>query len=131
MEEHIFYKEDEILISSTRIALPNLVIAVHSVSSLRIDKEEVRFPWIMFAISFFSFLVWIFNPTSEMGQMSLFIGIFLLLISLITWIIQISRRKEALLISLTSGETEYIDKEEVDNLQNVFKAISNAIVFRG
>jgi hypothetical protein len=85
----------------------------------------------MIIASTLCFLVWIFNPNVELGEVGLFIGITLLLIGGIIWLVSKSNRKEAVVISLTSGETEFIEKHEVDDIQSVFNAIGDAIVFRG
>jgi hypothetical protein len=131
IEEHIFLKQEDIVISSTRIVIPNKIIAMHSVSSVTIDKEDIKFPRGMIIASILCFLVWIFNPNVELGEVGLFIGITLLLIGGIIWLVSKSNRKEAVVISLTSGETEFIEKHEVDDIQSVFNAIGDAIVFRG
>lgn len=131
MEEHIFLKQEDIVISSTRIALPNKIIAMHSVSSVTIDKEDIKFPRGMIIASILCFFVWIFNPNTEIGEVGLFIGLTLLLIGGIVWLSLNSSRKEAVVINLTSGETEYIENHEVGDIQSVFNAISDAIVFRG
>lgn len=34
MEKHVFYKDEDILVSSTRISMPDKIIAMHSVSSI-------------------------------------------------------------------------------------------------
>lgn len=131
MEEHVFFKEEEILVSSTRIVLPNKIIAMHTVSSITIDKEEIKRPWILMISAFMSFIVWVFNPDTDGGVVGLSIGFILLIFSGILWYIRKTDRNEAVVISLTSGETVYIDNQEVDDIQSVFNAISNAIVFRG
>jgi hypothetical protein len=131
VEEHIFLKQEDMVISSTRIAIPNKIIAMHSVSSVSIDKEDIKFPRGMIIASILCFLVWIFNTNTEIGEVGLFIGLTLLLIGGIVWLSLNSSRKEAVVINLTSGETEYIENHEVDDIQSVFNAISDAIVFRG
>jgi hypothetical protein len=49
----------------------------------------------------------------------------------VTWIFQESSKKEAIVITLTSGEREYIDNLKFDDIIKVFNAINEAIVFRG
>jgi hypothetical protein len=131
LQEHFFFSEEEIKISSTRIELPNKVIAMHTVSSIKIDKEEIKPPWIMIIGSIVSLLIWIFNPNTEAGLTGLSIGSILIIIAGLYWYLRQSGRNEAVVINLTSGETEYIDNQDVQDIQKVFTAISDAIIFRG
>jgi hypothetical protein len=131
LQEHFFFSEEEIKISSTRIALPNKVIAMHTVSSITIDKEEIKPPRIMIIGSILSLLVWIFNPNTEVGLTGLSIGSILIIIAGFYFYLRQQSRNEAIVINLTSGETEYIDNQDVNDIQKVFNAISDAIIFRG
>jgi hypothetical protein len=131
MEELVFYKQEDILISSTRLSISDKVITMHSVSSIAIDKKEVLFPKGLLISSIFCLLIWFFRPDSEIGVVGLFIGLTLLLVGGITWFFQESSKKEAIVITLTSGEREYIDNLEFDDIIKVFNAINEAIVFRG
>jgi hypothetical protein len=131
MEELVFYKQEDILISSTRLAISDKVITMHSVSSIAIDKEEVIFSKGLLISSIFCLLIWIFRPDSEIGVVGLFIGLTLFFVGGVTWFFQESSKKEAIVITLTSGEREYIDNLEFDDIIKVFNAINEAIVFRG
>jgi hypothetical protein len=131
LQEHFFFSEEEIKISSTRIELPNKVIAMHTVSSIKIDKEEFKPPWIMIFGFLAGFLIWIFNPDTDLGLTGLSIGSILIIIAGLYWYLRQSGRNEAVVINLTSGETEYIDNQDVQDIQKVFTAISDAIIFRG
>jgi hypothetical protein len=131
MEELVFYKQEDILISSTRLAISDKVITMHSVSSIAIDKKEVIFSKGLLISSIFCLLIWIFRPDSEIGVVGLFIGLTLLFVGGVTWFFQESSKKEAIVITLTSGEREYIDNLEFDDIIKVFNAINEAIVFRG
>jgi hypothetical protein len=129
IEEHIFMDNDDILISSTRLVMDNKVIATSAICSFELDKEEVKPPYVIFSLAFLAFFTAIFSPYyNEIGS---FACVVLVTIGLAIWGSRKSNRKEAIILDLASGEREYIDSNDVDNLDEIFNTLNEIIIFRG
>ncbi|MBS4191177.1 hypothetical protein KHA94_13390 [Bacillus sp. FJAT-49705] len=125
MEEHVFLENDDILITSTRLVVGNKTIAISSVCSVELDREEIKPPWIGIAFTLIGLImIFLLNPPS-IGWIITFLGVLIIIIVLFR------NRKEAVIIELLSGENEYISNEKIENLQSVFTAINDVIIFRG
>lgn len=131
VEEHVFHKEEGITVSSSRLVLHNKTIVMNSVCSIELDQEVIRPPYLILGISVFSFLVGMFSVHPLASQWGIFIGIATGIIGVFRWLSGENNKKDAIVIELQSGEKEYIDIKEVDDLQAVFKALNEAIIFRG
>lgn len=131
-QEHVFFENELLKISSTRISFENKTIAMKSVCSVELDTEKVQFPTYIFGIGF---LIALSSSiaTPAAAQALLYIGLFIALFSLALFGIMHSRREKSIIIKLDSGDTEVFSKEDLDeaNLEEVYKSISDAIIFRG
>jgi Family of unknown function (DUF6232) len=128
MEEHVFLKNEDIHISSTRLVLGNKTIVMNTVCSVELDKEETDTPWFFISITILGLLLSFVSPfpvINGIGWLFIVVGG---IMSLIRWT---KDRKEAVIIELSSGEKQFIDNTEVDDLTSVFKALNEVILFRG
>ncbi|WP_066297872.1 DUF6232 family protein [Bacillus sp. FJAT-29937] len=125
MQEHFFLDNDDIKISSTRLVLENKTIAMSSVCSVELDREELKKPWIGMIIALIGLVSAFTYNDSSIGWLVSFFGLLLVVIMLFR------KRKEAVIIELTSGEKEYLTNEEIEDLTSVFKAVNDVIIFRG
>jgi Family of unknown function (DUF6232) len=128
MEEHVFLKNEDIFISSTRLVLNNKTIVMNTVCSVELDKKEVDTPWFFITVTIVGFLLAVVSPYSNINMIGwLLIGVGAIM-TLLKWS---KKRKEAVIIELSSGEKEFIDNTEVEDLTNVFKVLNDVILFRG
>ncbi|MEH7347219.1 DUF6232 family protein [Bacillus sp. JJ1532] len=125
MQEHFFLDNDDIKISSTRLVLHNKTIAMSSVCSVELDREELRTPWIGMIIAIIGLVSAFTSNDYSIGWIVTSFGLLLVVIMLFR------KRKEAVIIELTSGEKEYLTNEEIEDLSSVYKAINDVIIFRG
>jgi len=130
MEEHVFLKEENILISSTRLCLENKTIAIKSICSIEMSKEQVKPSLLLFSLPVLAILVAMVHPLDQVSVYSTRVGAVLLLIFFVNWILRYLDREEGLVI-VTSGGSEMIDKSEVDDIDKVSRSINEAIIFRG
>jgi hypothetical protein len=131
-EEHIFYENEQIKISSTRISLENKTLAMKSVCSVELDIEEIQPPYFFLGFGFITFLSSFIANNDSRG--TLFgLGIVIIFFALVTYIFKLAKREVSILIDLESGETEILTKEDLqeNELELIFKAINDAIIFRG
>lgn len=131
MEEHVFLEKENIFISSTRLNFNKKIIAMSSICSVEISKEEVKPPKLLIGFSILAYLVALFNPDQVMKEYGLYFGTISLLVFFIFRYLREKNRKEAVIIGLISGESEVIDKTETEDLDSIYNAISEAIIFRG
>jgi hypothetical protein len=128
MEEHVFLKTEEIHISSTRLILGNKTIVMNAVCSIELDKEEIVTPWFFLGVTIFGLLLGFVSPFPLLNMMGWLLVIVGIIMSLIRWT---RDRDEAIIIELNSGEREFVEKTEVEDLSTVFKALNEVILFRG
>ncbi|MEH7502917.1 DUF6232 family protein [Neobacillus drentensis] len=131
LQEHIFLQNEEISISSTRIVIGNKTIVASAICTIELDKEEVKPPFMFMWFGLFCLLVAVLSPYSELRGVGWFLAILLLLLFFGIWINAKRTRREAVVIELSSGEREYIDYKEVEDLQEVFNALNQVVIFRG
>ncbi|WP_226677171.1 DUF6232 family protein [Mesobacillus jeotgali] len=125
MEEHVFLKNEMIIVTSTRLVIENKTIAMNSLCSVELDCEDINPPWVTLSLTFFGFLIGFLSHLSELGWTMSIIGAVL---SILLWV---RKREEAVILELSSGEKEYITNKAVNDLDSVFKAINDVIIFRG
>ncbi|OOE14057.1 hypothetical protein [Fictibacillus arsenicus] len=128
MEEHKFLENEEILISSTRLVLKNKTIVMGAVCSVELDKEDFPTPWFFIVITIVGLLMALVSPFPNINSIGWLFTVLGGIMVLLKWT---KKRKEAVIIELSSGEKEFIDDSEVQDLTSVFKAINDVILFRG
>ncbi|MDR7074191.1 DUF6232 family protein [Fictibacillus barbaricus] len=128
MEEHKFLENENILISSTRLVLKNKTIVMGAVCSVELDKEDVSTPWFFIVITIVGLLMALVSPFPNINAIGWLFTVLGGIMVLLKWT---KKRKEAVIIELSSGEKEFIDDSEVQDLTSVFKAINDVILFRG
>lgn len=131
LEEHIFLEEEDILISSTRIVISEKVIAASQICSVDIDREEIKPPLITLGIGSLGIFAGVTSPNYLVNEFGLLIGSAIIILGLAYWLNKSSKRKEAVIIELSSRSKEYIDTTQVEDIEKVYKAINDLIIFRG
>jgi hypothetical protein len=128
VEEHKFLENEDILISSTRLVLENKTIVMNAVCSVELDKEEVSTPWFFIVITIVGLLMAVVSPFPNINAIGWVLTVLGSIMILLKWS---KKRREAVIIELSSGEKEFIDNSEVKDLASVFKALNDVILFRG
>ncbi|PKR79195.1 hypothetical protein CEY16_05475 [Halalkalibacillus sediminis] len=129
LEEHLFFEDEQIKITSTIVEYDDHIIPTKSISSIYVDKEEIEPPTGLFALGG---LAIIYNgQTGE--ELTLLIGIILFIIGFLSMFIKKVTRINKIAISLDSGREILIDnvKIEEETFDEIFEALRKVIIFRG
>ncbi|WP_143030749.1 hypothetical protein [Thalassobacillus cyri] len=129
LEEHAFFENSHIKITSAVIEYNNTIISTKAISSVIIDKEEVDPPNGLLGggILFYLFGQYSDNETlAIIGTLSFLSGLFYMGTKKFSSI-------KSLIITMDSGEKFILDEEHIEDtdLQVVLKCIRDAIIFRG
>lgn len=125
LEEHIFFENEEILISSTRLVIGNKTIVTDSICSIDLDLEELRPPWVAISLIVIGLFIGVFSIIPDIGWTIAIFGAAYAILS------RTRKRKDALVIELGSGDYFYITNREVKDLTAIHKVINDVIIFRG
>lgn len=129
MEEHSFYGNKYIKITSTIIEYEDTIISTKSISSVEIDKEEVEPPVGLIGLG----VIGLIYGSSLPHEIISTAGLILIILGLATIGVRKITRINKLIITLDSGKSFVIENEHIDEeeLETILIHLRDAIIFRG
>ena len=131
MEEHIFYEEEGIKITSVLLYQDEDTYVLSEISSIKKEYGKKEVPSFKLKLSTvligIGFLLTVFNR--EFDNIFYLIGGIILAIALLEWILQ--DVEHSLTITFSSGEHKVIASKNEEEITSINEAIKEAIIFRG
>jgi Family of unknown function (DUF6232) len=132
MEEHVFLHNEEIRITSTRIALKEKTIAMQGIVKFELDREDADKPYVWLVFSGISLIYALSQGFMDGGGIiGLALSVLFGLMYLAVYKYRELDRKMAIILTLSGGKEEEIFLEDEDELKVVFNKLNEAIIFRG
>ncbi|RHW39024.1 hypothetical protein D1B31_13760 [Neobacillus notoginsengisoli] len=124
MAETTFLKTDHVLVTNVRIETKKKLILVNSVAMVAKGTEKIDRPWVLLGLAALSMLA---LPPSELtGYHGIGLGVLFAMFGGFAYFYNESHKRDAIIITLNTGEKTYI----FEDLEQVYKAVQDAIVYR-